>query len=189
MLDRSAFVAGALTLTSLPALGVAQSTTQQTINQQTIGTCSPTIANTQGNVFVTCNLTNEQLRDNARRNLQLCLVELNALRITQAGYLMPAMEKYSDNPTAANWANVQTYLKETERRLQAAIRSVTDYDSTLISSDLDSLHQILRGRSDVLTNVPQQPPDRTWVAEFKANYGKLMFDLVDQFEILQGKLG
>jgi hypothetical protein len=163
----------------------------QGIQQQTNGNCAPTIASTQGNVTITCNLTTIGLRDNALQNLEHCITELDRLMAAQTVYLLPAMADYKGHPTRASWYVVRDQVAATQRRLNAAVDSAIDYDVSLkdeLGPDLRQIHSDLREKAVLLANVPQEPPPASWVDTFGRNYRQTIERLKIQLTALHARL-
>jgi hypothetical protein len=173
-----------LNFTSIHARG-------QAVNQNTHGTCAPTIAEVTGNVTITCSLVGERLRENATSNLEHCLTELGALLVSQSFYLVPAMAEYHRNPSLNSWAVARDRVISTQRRVQAAIESAIDFDASLadtIGPDLKALHSVLLARSVLLASIPADPPGSAWVDSFNAEYRPLIERLREQLRLLKSQL-
>ncbi|SOE90512.1 hypothetical protein SAMN05446935_9814 [Burkholderia sp. YR290] len=163
----------------------------QTIDQKSQGACSPTIAEVAGSVSVnlTCNLTDEDLRLNARHNWELAKRDARVLLFSQASYLLPAVNDYVRQPTPAHWAEVRHEVALIHTILTAAIESALAYEATLPheSPQLQGIHSLYRSRGIALSALEVQtepmpvPGVRQWLVDYSALVHSLTGEL-DRFD-------
>ncbi|MFG6736478.1 hypothetical protein ACGY6K_12760 [Burkholderia pseudomallei] len=133
----------------------------QTIGQNTQGACSPTLAEVAGNVNVnlTCNLSDEDLRLNARHNWEIAKRDARILLNAQTTYLLPSVSNYAAQPTPARWAEVRHQVQLIRTVLTAAMESALAYKATLPDADpsqLRGFEVLYRTRGEVLSELEVQ---------------------------------
>jgi len=180
---------------SISAMGIAAYAYVKTLNGPssvtTTGDCSPTIIGFEGPVQLSCNLSADQMRDNAESNLETLASELRILSTAQSGYLIPSLGAYVANPSEQTWAVARGHVARVKRRLDAAIDSAIAYDASLehqLGPTLQSLHGTLNARAQLLAGLPEAPPDRDFVVEWASQYRQVLRQLAAELASLQEKI-
>ncbi len=171
---------------SIGALGIAAWLYVARIGPQPMGRNSLNISDSNG-VTVNYYQTTMVLRENAEGNLEKCINELNGLLESQNYYLLPAMRTYIDFPSPENWTLVRREAQATQSRLDAAVQSAIDYDSTNISS-MRQLHEDLYGKEALLARLSADPPDPAAAEHWNESFRRYVERVSRELQALRSQL-
>jgi hypothetical protein len=178
VLQTAVILLGAVS-TSVAAVG------PPTVEQHTAGYCSPTIANA-GNVTNICNLSEEELRLNAKHNWDVARASARAVREAKTLYLFPAIDAYERSPSPQTWTEVKHEVGLVRSMLDVAMRSALQYEATRPQngpSPLSYIHQIYETKSSELgvlevKQAPMRPDElRDWLRKYQHVVGQLEREL------------
>ena len=159
--------------------------------QGTGGHCSPAIEQVSGNVVTNCFINIYEQKKSLVEKLQQSIADLRALTTTQNFYMLPSMQQYVSNPSDMNWKAVLTDVLMVKKRVAVAVDSAVDYDATLTPSpgtELSKLHDALRNRGGLLSQLPDTPPSAQFIREWAATYRQQVMRLDSELTILQKRL-
>jgi hypothetical protein len=158
--------------------------------QKTTGFCSPAIDNITGNVTTNCYVTVSALHDAVNSHLQLVISAVRELLTTQRYYMFPSLDDYIHNRNSENWSAVKFDVDLVHKRLVYAIDAVVSYDADLepqLGPDLADLHAALRSRGGLLSELPTEPPDKTFLTNWVERYRVQVSRLYGELSTLEGQ--
>ena len=148
--------------------------------QNTTGYCSPAIEKVTGNVITNCYVTVAELKKGVEDNLHDAISAIRQLLSTQRYYMFPSLDDYRANPTPETWKAARGDIDLVSKRVALAIDAVLLYDASLepaMGSSLRELHNTLRSRSGLLSQMPSELPPievlRAWMDTYRVQVKKL----------------
>jgi hypothetical protein len=152
--------------------------------QTTTGYCSPAIENVTGNVVTNCYTTVAALRKSVTDSLSDAIAAIQRLLTTQQYYMFPSLDVYAKNPSPETWKAAKHDIDLTARRVATATDAAIDYDASLkpqLGPNLSGLHNALRTRGGLLSQLPSEPPTadylKDWISQYRDQVAKLQKEL------------
>jgi hypothetical protein len=141
--------------------------------QNTTGYCSPAIASVTGNVVTNCYITVAELKKGIEDNLRDAISEIRQLLKTQRYYMFPSLDDYRANPTQETWKAARGAIDLVSKRVAVTINAAILYDASLepeLGPNLSELHNALRSRAGLLSQLPERPPSIESLTEWRDTY-------------------
>jgi hypothetical protein len=159
--------------------------------QSTTGYCSPAIENVTGNVVTNCYTTVTAWRKSVDDNLAEAVTAIRELLATQRYYLFPSLDEYLDNPSPETWKAAQHDIALVTKRVALATEAALHYDASLepeLGPNLKDLHDALRSRGGLMSELPSDPPSEEYLREWMAKYTVQVSKLRTELTSLQKQL-
>jgi hypothetical protein len=165
--------------------------TDSSAQQSTSGYCSPAIENVTGNVVTNCYTTVTALRASIEDNLTDAIAAVRQLLTTQRYYMFPSLDDYIANPSPETWKAARHDVDLVTQRVTLATAAAINYDASLepqLGPGLTGLHNALRSRAGLLSQLPSEPPPVAFVSEWISKYREKVVKLQAELSALQKNL-